>query len=79
MHRDKLGRFTHGQSGNMTGRPRGSRNKLGEAFITQLYTDWLEHGEAADRPVESLPPSNRLVRGISPVSPRCRQGREVAR
>ena len=37
MHRDKLGRFARGHSGNMTGRPHGSRNKLGEVFIELSY------------------------------------------
>ena len=37
MHRDKLGRFARGHSGNMTGRPRGSRNKLAEVFIELSY------------------------------------------
>lgn len=27
------------------GRPKGSRNKLGEAFIADLYADWQEHGK----------------------------------
>jgi hypothetical protein len=26
------------------GRPKGSRNKLAEEFITDFYNDWLEHG-----------------------------------
>jgi len=26
------------------GRRRGSRAKLGEAFVTDLYNDWLDHG-----------------------------------
>lgn len=26
------------------GRPKGSRNKLGEQFIEDLYADWQEHG-----------------------------------
>ncbi|HEY4856194.1 MAG TPA: DUF5681 domain-containing protein [Xanthobacteraceae bacterium] len=60
MHRDKLGRFARGQSGNMTGRPRGSRNKLGEVFITQLYTDWLEHGEAVIATVRMAKPDAYL-------------------
>lgn len=36
-----------GQSGNPAGRPKGSRNKLGEEFIATLYADFLDHGEAA--------------------------------
>jgi hypothetical protein len=60
MHRDKLGRFARGHCGNMTGRPRGSRNKLGEVFITQLYTDWLEHGEAVIAAVRTQKPDAYL-------------------
>ena len=43
-------RFPSGQikpgstSLNPAGRPKGSRNKLGEAFVSDLYRDWQEHG-----------------------------------
>lgn len=33
-----------GQSGNPAGRPKGSRNKLGEAFISALHDDFVAHG-----------------------------------
>lgn len=36
--------FKPGQSGNPGGRPKGSRNKLGEAFIEDMYAQWKERG-----------------------------------
>jgi hypothetical protein len=33
-----------GESGNPAGKPKGSRNKLGEAFIQDLYADWETNG-----------------------------------
>ena len=57
-----------GQSGNPKGRPKGSRNKLGESFLTDLQADWAEHGSAviktvrAERPHEYL----KVVASILP-------------
>jgi hypothetical protein len=36
--------FQPGQSGNPKGRERGSRNKLGEQFLTDLYAFWETAG-----------------------------------
>jgi Family of unknown function (DUF5681) len=36
-----------GQSGNLAGRPKGSKNKLSEDFIGALYVDFQDHGAAA--------------------------------
>ena len=36
-----------GQSGNLAGRTRGSRNKLSEAVISALLRDFSKHGEKA--------------------------------
>ena len=52
-HRGLIAPRKPGQSGNPAGRPKGSRNKLGEQFIADLYDDWRLHGpevlEAARR------------------------------
>lgn len=39
--------FKPGQSGNPNGRAKGSRNKLGEAFLEALHNDFKEHGVKA--------------------------------
>lgn len=36
--------FQPGQVANPAGRPKGSRNKLGEAFISALHDDFVQHG-----------------------------------
>jgi hypothetical protein len=36
-----------GQSGNLKGRPRGSRNKLSEDFLADLHESWLAFGKPA--------------------------------
>lgn len=47
------------QAGN-PGRPKGTRNKLGEACIQDLYTDWQEHGLAAIETVRKERPHEYL-------------------
>jgi hypothetical protein len=50
------------------GKPRGSRNKLGEAFLKDVHEHWVEHGAAAlkkiceERPYDYV----RMVAGILP-------------
>jgi len=36
-----------GQSGNPKGRPKGSRNKLAEVFLSEMHADFREHGKEA--------------------------------
>lgn len=57
-----------GQSGNPAGRKKGSRNKLGEQFITDLYADWQEHGPAVIVRVRNEKPEHylKVVAGILP-------------
>jgi hypothetical protein len=42
------------------GRPKGARNKLGEAFIEALHDDFNEHGVAAIRTVRAEKPDQYL-------------------
>jgi hypothetical protein len=42
------------------GRPKGARNKLGEAFVADLYDSWQEHGKAAIVAVLATKPSDYL-------------------
>jgi len=51
----KSGQFVTGSNGG-PGRPRGSRNKFGEAFIVDLHSAWLEHGrDVIERVVKDDP------------------------
>jgi hypothetical protein len=42
------------------GRPKGSRNKLGEAFIEAMHDDFAEHGVAAIETVRAEKPDQYL-------------------
>jgi len=55
----KTGRFLQGTTG-LPGRPKGSRNKLAEAMIEDLYQDWKEHGIQAIRECRERRPSDYL-------------------
>ena len=61
---DKTGskqtQFKPGVCPNPSGRPKGSRNKLGEAFIEALYADFTEHGVAAIETVRAEKPDQYL-------------------
>jgi hypothetical protein len=60
MHGNEKSQFPKSQSGNGAGRPRGSRDKLGQAFITQLYADWIANGAAVIEQVRIEQPAAYL-------------------
>jgi hypothetical protein len=49
-----------GQSGNPAGRKKGSRHKLGEAFISALHDDFTEHGTEVIEKVRTEHPDKYL-------------------
>lgn len=59
-----------GQSGNPAGRPKGSRNKLGEAFLSDIYADWQVNGvETIKRVREEKPDAYlKVVASMLPQS-----------
>lgn len=58
-----------GQSGNPAGRPRGSRNKLGEAFIQALYDDFTQHGvEVIEKVREDKP--DQYLKVVASILPK---------
>lgn len=65
---DRTGRFLAGNSGN-GGRPKGARNKLGEAFLDALHEDFNEHGQAAIVQVRTEKP-DQYLKVIASILPR---------
>ena len=52
--------FAPGNNANPAGRPKGSRNKLGEDFIAALSEDFKAHGVAAIQTVRAEDPAAYL-------------------
>jgi hypothetical protein len=63
----ETGRFVSGNNGG-PGRQRGSRNKLGEAFVADVYAKWQEHGaQTLERMIREDPGGFvRIVANILP-------------
>src|SRR3954452_23983566 len=59
MSRDRKGRFLTGGNGG-PGRPAGSRNSMGSAFLTDFYDDWLRHGKTVLAKVRGSSPGTYL-------------------
>ncbi len=62
----KTGRFLSGNSGG--GRPKGSRNKLGEQFLSALAEDFAEHGHEAIVACREAKPNEyvKIIAGLLP-------------
>ena len=52
--------FKPGQSGNLAGRPKGARSKLGEEFLQAMLADFTEHGVKAIETVRDEKPDQYL-------------------
>ncbi|MFG1359959.1 hypothetical protein [Xanthobacter pseudotagetidis] len=66
--RNERGQFVTGHA-SLGGRPRGSRSKLGEQFLEQLYADFAEHGPDAIARVREEKP-DQYLRVIASLLPK---------
>lgn len=64
----ETGRFVAGNGGN-GGRPKGSRNKLGEAFLQDMHADWELHGKEAIEKVRTEKP-DAYLKVVASILPR---------
>jgi hypothetical protein len=68
IERKPNGQFQQGSTGNLKGRPKGSRNKLGEAFIADMYDAWSRRGmEAIEKTIDEKP--DAFIRSVGAILP----------
>lgn len=68
--------YKPGQSGNPNGRPKGSRNRLGEAFLQALASDFDQHGVETIEKVRTEKPHEylKVVASLLPKQVEIKEG-----
>ena len=69
QYRNLMPPWQKGQITNPNGRPKGSRNKLNEDFLSDLHESWKAHGKAAIIKMIEEKPAD-YVRCVASILPR---------